>query len=87
MTRVSLFLKEKQIRKLKALAKKQDDPWSHVTRHAIDFYLKAIESEDDSLTEEIEDQPEPRGAVKPVMRTKEFAESTEIKSEMKGDKQ
>lgn len=42
MKRVALFLKEKQIRKLKVIARKQELPWAFVVRHAIDFYFEAL---------------------------------------------
>lgn len=43
LKRVSLFLKEKQIRKLKALSQKWFVPSSMLVRDAIDFYIETSE--------------------------------------------
>ena len=58
MQRVSLFLKERQIKQLKALARRQELPWAFVARHAIDFYFAALRGEDGALDKELEEQPE-----------------------------
>ena len=60
------FLKERQIKKLKALALKQELPWAFVARRAIDFYFEALREEGRELDKELEEQPE--RATEPVRR-------------------
>lgn len=57
MKRVAVFLEAGQLRKLKALAKKQDKPWARVLRRAVDFYFEAIEREEPELLNESEATP------------------------------
>jgi len=66
MKRISLFLKEKQIRKLKVLAIKQEEKMAFLIRRAIDIYLKAFEDDDPSWTKETGQQTKPvrRGPVR-----------------------
>jgi hypothetical protein len=45
MKRVALFLKESQIRKLKAHGQQIDRSVASVVRRAIDFYFEAIKAE------------------------------------------
>lgn len=42
MKRISLFLKESQIRKLNARAKLEDRSMAGVLRRAVDFYFRAV---------------------------------------------
>jgi hypothetical protein len=55
MKRVALFLKGSQIRKLKALARKQELPWAFVVRRAIDFYFEALRQEGEEVGTEPEE--------------------------------
>jgi predicted transcriptional regulator len=60
MKRVAVFLEQRQLKKLKALARKQDRPWAWVLRRAIDFYLNALEGEETDITHEPAEAPPER---------------------------
>jgi hypothetical protein len=44
MTRVSLFLREDQIKKAKSLGRQIDAPIASVVRDALDFYFKTLKA-------------------------------------------
>jgi hypothetical protein len=50
MKRISMFLKERQIRKLKAIARRQQDPFALLVRDAIDFYIETWEKAETQST-------------------------------------
>jgi hypothetical protein len=82
MKRVALYLKEGQIRKLKALARKQGLPWAFVARQAIDFYFKALEEAGHELARQELEESTP--TAKP-QRKATAAEQAEQRQQRKND--